>query len=116
MIPNYPYFGFPNYNKYFNQNQKSNYNMDKINPSNSSHNFKHASNLNNNAFTNNIFSSRTESKSHNESFETKSDFINIFGLSLGLDDILILCLLFFLYSEKSDDYILMLVLVLLLLT
>ena len=41
---------------------------------------------------------------------------NIFGLTLHFDDILIICLLFFLYKEGTDDNLLFISLILLLLS
>ncbi len=42
--------------------------------------------------------------------------IDIFGIQLYLDDILISCLIFFLFNEQSTDYFLLFTLALLLLT
>lgn len=44
------------------------------------------------------------------------DFFELFGLKLYFDDILIICLLFFLYKENVHDEMLFLALILLLLT
>lgn len=45
-----------------------------------------------------------------------SPIIDIFGIQLYLDDILIICLIFFLFNEQSTDYFLLFTLALLLLT
>lgn len=47
-----------------------------------------------------------------------SDFdgFEIFGIKLGLDDILIICLLFFLYNEEIQDQLLFICLIMLLLS
>ena len=42
--------------------------------------------------------------------------LNVFGLTLHFDDILIICLLIFLYNEKVQDNLLFISLVLLLLS
>jgi len=47
-------------------------------------------------------------------FEAEKPFLEIAGFSLFFDDVLILCLLFFLYQEGSTDMFLYLALVLLL--
>ena len=49
-----------------------------------------------------------------ENFESSESFFEIFGLKLYLDDILIICILFFLYSEKVQDDELFICLILLL--
>lgn len=55
------------------------------------------------------------------SYETRSnnnnnEFIEIFGIKLFFDDILILCLLFFLYKQNVNDPLLFIALLLLLLS
>lgn len=49
-------------------------------------------------------------------FEEEKPFLEIMGISLYFDDILILCLLFFLYQEGVDDMYLFFALFLLLLS
>lgn len=48
--------------------------------------------------------------------EASDTFFEIFGLKLYFDDILIICILFFLYNEKVHDEELFICLILLLLT
>lgn len=48
--------------------------------------------------------------------KAKDNFIELFGINLYFDDILIICLLFFLYQEKVKDTELFICLILLLLT
>ena len=48
--------------------------------------------------------------------EKKDPFFEIFGLKLFFDDILLMCLIFFLYSEGVKDEMLFLALILLLLS
>ncbi len=50
------------------------------------------------------------------STDTPEAFFEIFGLKLYFDDILIICILFLLYSEKVQDENLFICLILLLLT
>ena len=54
--------------------------------------------------------------SHNPSKYDRQDLFSIMGLNLYSDDILIMCLLFFLYTQKIEDEMLFLCLVLLLIT
>lgn len=56
-----------------------------------------------------------ESSTHSKS-DSYREYFDIFGIRLYLDDILILCLLFFLYQEKVDDQLLFIALLLLLLS
>lgn len=56
----------------------------------------------------NIPSSKTNPESN--------EFFEIFGLKLYFDDILLICLIFFLYNEGVNDYYLFIALVLLLLS
>ena len=50
------------------------------------------------------------------SSEASDAFFEIFGLKLYFDDVLIMCILFFLYNEKVHDEELFICLILLLLT
>jgi len=52
----------------------------------------------------------------NTSTKNISNTFEIFGLTLYFDDILLICLLFFLYVEKVNDNLLFISLVLLLLS
>lgn len=52
----------------------------------------------------------------NESNQNEQPFFRVFGLDLFFDDILILCLLFFLYTEEVKDEMLFICLILLLLS
>lgn len=51
-----------------------------------------------------------------EIVEPSESFFEIFGIKLYFDDILIICILFFLYNEKVQDEELFICLILLLLT
>lgn len=53
---------------------------------------------------------------HLDSSDDNMDFFEIFGLKLYFDDILIICLLFFLYNEGVQDQGLFIALILLLLS
>ena len=49
-------------------------------------------------------------------FGTDNDCLEIFGIKLLFDDILLLCLIFFLYTEGVTDQLLFMCLILLLLS
>jgi len=70
---------------------------------------------NNTSNTYNIHSQKKASENA-EIPESSEAFFEIFGLKLYFDDILIMCILFFLYTEKVHDDELFICLILLLLT
>ena len=49
-------------------------------------------------------------------FENGTDYFEIFGIKIQFDDLLLICLLIFLYKEGVKDYLLFISLVLLLLS
>lgn len=61
-------------------------------------------------------------KNHNHSIPNNcdekfdSDFFEIFGLKLYFDDILLICMIFFLYNEGVQDQMLFVALILLLIS
>ena len=56
-----------------------------------------------------------ETLSSNNSKSTSSPFLNILGISLYFDDVLLICLILFLCNEKiTDDYLLLALILLLL--
>ena len=55
-------------------------------------------------------------KKDSENIESSESFFEIFDLKLYFDDILIICILLFLYSEKIQDEELFICLILLLIT
>lgn len=60
--------------------------------------------------------SNSQSKKISESSDEEKPFFNLFGISLYFDDILLICLIFFLYQEGVKDQNLFLALILLLLS
>ena len=104
-MPFYPPFLFPFYNnRYFNhQNNNVSNQKDKLFSSyktNTGHNFN----------------ALNENKKASEDTESSEVLFELFGLRLYFDDILIICILFFLYSERVKDEELFICLLLLLLT
>ena len=77
------------------------------------------SNYNSNMFFNEISEEKVLKKNNQEnkkSIPKEAAVLEIFGLELCYDDILLICLLFFLYNEGVDDQFLFVALILLLLT
>lgn len=115
MIPNYPYYGLPNYMNYF-KNSSPAFNQPYIHnsPSHTSKpvtpNYTFSSPFSKNTAK---FSNQPQF-SHSSNVSRGSPIFNILGLNLYFDDLLILCLIFFLFSEKVNDYFLILILFLLL--
>lgn len=146
MVANYPYFGLPRYLNYVNnrfntpnrvnpyyQNanvSKStslpNYNRSPINKVNSVQNSRrnYKEYVPYTLQSSNKNAQKEESKSShvftvkNKKDEDSNDcpFFELLGIKLYFDDILLICLIFFLYNENIDDVYLLLALVLLLLS
>lgn len=107
MIPNYAYWGLPNYMKYVNtpgyyppqnipMNKKSTNNEKRI-----------------------PYSSNSTEKNSSPNFTNENNsepLLTVFGINFYFDDILIICLLFFLYNENVSDTSLFLVFIILLLS
>ena len=68
--------------------------------------------------SNDVSSSKTtcDEKKDSENMESAESFFEIFGIKLFFDDILIICILLFLYNEKVKDESLFVCLILLLLS
>ena len=122
MNYSYPYFGFPNYAKHFSSSAmppyyympkyKPNYNMSQnahvIHDKNSYSKKDYANPSNNQLIV-------KPNLNNNDSHYEKPIF-SILGINLYFDDVLLICMIFFLYSEKIEDTYLLLALVLLLLS
>ena len=112
MVYNYPFFNFPRPRKYFPYNMPPYYNAKDLNLYNKSKNTN---------FSNNLFSDSSNKKQKIEASSNNKEakdeyFFEIFGLKLYFDDILIICLIFFLYKEGVNDEYLFMALILLLLS
>lgn len=115
MIPSFPFFRpqmyYPyNRNPYYLQQNPMNINShtSKSNPK---------KNCTDEYCTNNNDNSKANiNKEEHVKTETPTDFFEIFGIHLYFDDILILCLLLFLYKENVNDQLLFLSLILLLMS
>ena len=131
MIYNYPFFGVPNYLN-FNSNAyspNSNYHSPSINHTpNASSNILSPSyttfRRNSNAKTRNypyeqdtrkFIAANTSTTNSSKKNQEDIPYFSLFGMSLYFDDILLICVILFLFNEKVDDYYLLLALILLLL-
>lgn len=67
---------------------------------------------NHNGFVEEIFLS--DSKESNDFFSLTGNRLQVFGISINIDDLIILVILFFMFKETDMDYILIIVLALIL--
>ena len=138
MIYNYPYFGLPNYNKYINSTKNINmdnkinlYNRNNIetadvlfNEPSVSNNLPHYDRYFNpyvlpiNPYINyQKVNNKNNNKKHcNNDKYNNENIIEVFGLKLRFDDVLIICILLFLFNENVSDNYLILSLIMLLLS
>ena len=115
MMYNYPYIGYPfnkNYYRYFNQSPVANHYNNLVRNNtylNQSTSYSSEENIHNNEKTS--FDKRT-----NNNKKSNSEYIDILGIRLHFDDILLILLIYFLYSEGVKDFGLFITLILLLLS
>ena len=132
-MPSYPYFGFPFFRrnfpyKYNIENQKPNINgihsnlsspitnstNDYVSNALNKTNFKDNNNDKNENLKSNVkyeYNTKEKISTNNSSY-----LLDLFGLKLYFDDILLICLIFFLCNEGVKDDELFIALILLLLT
>lgn len=109
-MPFYPPFNYP---FYFN-NYK---NLRNFGTSNSINSHVNPNKQTSNTIHDEVIKEKSQyKKKASENDEASEAFFEIFGLKLYFDDILIICILFFLYNEKVHDDELFICLILLLLT
>ena len=128
----FPYFGYPYYYNYYPGYPKntSSSTSQKVNTNNSTNATNNNIDIRNKSLKNTQYSNMQINK--NASITTKENFssntsnsrfsnskedvpiFEILGIKLFLDDIIILCILFFLYQEKVHDEMLYIILFLLL--
>lgn len=104
-------FNFPFFYNNYQYRYPQNHNHNTYNTSKATDSFKFDRDTK--MVKNNIMS---EKEKASETFDASEAFFEIFGLKLYFDDILIICILFFLYTEKVQDQELFMCLILLLLT
>lgn len=116
MSLNFPFMGFPKFRPRPNSFYKDHFHNNNI-ESNAhtkhivNHSGEHCSSVNQSFLLHN----KNETHKANSVSEDK-DFLDIFGIRLYYDDILLLSLIFFLYNEGVDDNGLFIALILLLLS
>lgn len=106
MIYNYPFFGFPNY---YNHSRNMPFMTSAPSPSYSSFVKKQP-------YANAYNHEKNNSSNTQKRDDKQTSFLNLFGISLNFDDVLLICVILFLYNEKVDDYYLLFALIMLLLT
>ncbi|MFR8103589.1 MAG: hypothetical protein ACLU8F_00645 [Clostridia bacterium] len=111
MMFSYPYFGFPMGRRYPYPYGYSIRNPIKNTSNVSTLKSKATSKVENDAVEVSPLSSQSRSKEEN-----RGEFFEIFGIKLYFDDILLICLIFFLYQEGVEDTGLFISLILLLLS
>ena len=124
-MPIFPFFQYPyNINKYYprsNYYTQKNNNLSNMSNTNTIENNSNSNINKDNQYTQKEKSSRYSSFGHIYfqnplSIDSDQPVLEILGISLYLDDLIILGLLFFLYKEQVQDQMLFLILILLLLT
>ena len=118
-----PFFRFPFFYNTNYYNSLGGYGINSFAPKNSlNSNIKDSSNSDNNiSLQNNNVTYKTKSnkelpKKNNSKSNTDNYFFELFGLKLYFDDVLLICLIFFLYDEGVRDNELFISLILLLLS
>lgn len=115
MMYNYPYIGYPfnkNYYRYFNQSPVANH-YNNLARNNTYLNQSTSNSSENHNYNNEDSSSN---KRTNDNKKSNSEYIDILGIRLHFDDILLILLIYFLYSEGVKDFGLFITLILLLLS
>lgn len=110
MIFSYPFFNYPYYRRYRPYPYVPKPNASFPTAEMHSHSEKEKKKEKKNTSTNKSFSNSAFDQ------ENRGDFFDIFGIRLYFDDILLICLIFFLYKEGVEDQSLFISLILLLLS
>ncbi len=108
MMFNYPYIGYPfknNYYRYTNNYAKPNY-------WNNNYNNNQTNNISNDKIMQ-INKNDTDNEEKN-TYRKAYEYLEVFGIKLYFDDILLILLIYFLYTEGVTDIYLFFVLILLL--
>ncbi len=129
MIFYNPYINMPYYNRYSRYGYYyPNYSKNNANPPNSKYSkdnncsnkdyFDERKDLkdNNKKYVSNTYFKSEKTKDSSSDFSEDSPLFQIFGINLYFDDILLICLIFFLYQEGVKDEGLFIALILLLLS
>lgn len=115
----YPFF-YNNYSNYYHKSYLSQFNnsnsfRDNSNQSNYLHNSSSFSHAKPNPSNESISDCNVSKKNNSKKLDDSNYFFELFGLKLYFDDILLICLIFFLYQEgvKDDELFISLILLLL---
>ena len=121
MMFRYPYFGMPYYNRYSRYGYRfpsynSRYNNSSVNQyTKKQEEYTNTANSSCNNSQNNTDCVKVTQNTSCTDISNDKPLFNLFGIDLFFDDILLICLIFFLYQEGVKDDWLFIVLVLLLL-
>lgn len=107
MMFNFPYFSMPYSNRYSRYGYKYPY-----------YSYKNMNRPNTNNYVNNKNDNCSNNYKKDDSFTESNDspLFQLFGINLYFDDILLICLIWFLYNEGVKDQELFIALILLLLS
>lgn len=128
MMYNYPFFNFPSFRRYTyrpteryvsgysptQNNPQNNHNPQNYsrkinrNQNNASQNSKSYNNVNSNPISN--------TSNDKKEFKDRQELFDFLGIKLYFDDVLLICLIFFLYNEGVKDQYLFISLIMLLLS
>ncbi len=124
MMFQYPYIGYPSYyqRNYFNHNNHKNESIRTSQYLEQQHSIKN--NIEKNSFTTLSHDRNEKMQNSKNNSNTKNikdklgtvECLELFGLKLHFDDILLILLIYSLYTEGVDDFYLFIILILLLLS
>ncbi len=115
MFP--PFSPFPYSRRSFGYTNNTGYMHPAKKYSDSKPNFNDIKNISSDNNEKNLPALKTDENSENyRNSDYDSSFFEIFGLKLYFDDILLICMIFFLYSEGVEDQMLFIALILLLIS
>ena len=113
----YPFFYNPGYPSYYNRYNHPQFNKNNINNDYARESAKSIQQENNQKRSENVHIENIDDKKNNSKEQSHENyFFELFGLKLYFDDILLICLIFFLYQESVKDDELFISLILLLLS
>ena len=120
MMFNNPYFSFPYYNRYSRYGYRPVYYNNSTHSN--THNIENSKNINNSNYRDDVNTTKKINDNRDclntDICDNEDDvpMFEIFGIKLFFDDILLICLIFFLYKEEVKDQSLFISLILLLLS
>ena len=109
------YYGYPLYRYPYHMNSNAKYSPKVPYPSRQNMNQSHKTSSQK-KFSNNEKENRLQNSNTDSTRTSESALFEVFGMKLYFDDILLICLIFFLYNEGVQDQYLFISLILLLLS